>query len=101
MDGVDRREVIWWLDNEIKKNREFIEAIDNVGHYFVLQSNKDNKEFYLDDFVSDDEFNALMAQLKGYLEGNIVTHARVLESMRNEETTNISGRDEGRDHVTD
>ena len=80
-----------WVRAEIKRNMAFVEAIDKRGRYFMLTSEDSHDvDYYLDDYLSDDEFNALVKQLKTYLLGNIEHWQKYLEGMNNEETDNIS-----------
>ena len=80
-----------WMRAEIKRNMDFIEAIDKRGRYFMLTSEYyHDVDYYLDDYLSDDEFNALVKQLKTYLLGNIEHWQKYLEGKKNEETDNIS-----------
>ena len=80
-----------WVKAEIKRNMAFVEAIDKRGRYFMLTSEDSHDvDYYLDDYLSDDEFNTLVKQLKTYLLGNIEHWQKYLEGMKNEETDNIS-----------
>ena len=80
-----------WVRAEIKRNMAFVEAIDKRGRYFMLTSEDSHDvDYYLDDYLSDDEFNTLVKQLKMYLLGNIEHWQKYLEGMKNEETDNIS-----------
>ena len=80
-----------WVRAEIKRNMAFVEAIDKRGRYFMLTSDfSHDVDFYLDDYLSDDEFNALVKQLKSYLLGNVEHWQKRLEGMKNEETNYIS-----------
>ena len=80
-----------WVRAEIKRNMAFVEAIDKRGRYFMLTSEDSHDvDYYLDDYLSDDEFNTLVKQLKTYLLGNIEHWQKYLEGMKNEETDNIS-----------
>ena len=80
-----------WVKAEIKRNMAFVEAIDKRGRYFMLTSEDSHDvDYYLDDYLSDDEFNALVKQLKTYLLGNIEHWQKYLEGKKNEETDNIS-----------
>lgn len=88
MDNIKHEE---WVRAEIKRNMDFVEAIDKRGRYFMLTSEYSHDvDYYLDDFISDDEFNALVKQLKTYLLGNIEHWQKYLEGKKNEETDNIS-----------
>lgn len=80
-----------WVKAEIKRNMAFVEAIDKRGRYFMLTSEDSHDvDYYLDDYLSDDEFNTLVKQLKTYLLGNIEHWQKYLEGKKNEETDNIS-----------
>ena len=94
MEDLTNRDRMIWTKNEIRSNRDFIKALDEEGRYFKLVTEKD-KEFYLDDFVSDDEFNALINQLKVYLEENIEHWEKYLKELEYEERNNLQRRDEG------
>ena len=88
----ERQDLIKWYENEIRRNMDFVEAIDTRGRYFMLTSEdpKDNVDYYLDDFISDEEFNAIMKLLKSFLLGNVGRDQKSLESLKHEETDNIS-----------
>lgn len=83
-----------WMKNEIRRNKDFIEALDETGHYFKLEAEDSDKEFFVDDYVSDDEFNALINQLKVYLQGNVEHWSNRLRELEYEERNNIQGRNE-------
>ena len=87
----ERQSLMWWFRNEIRRNMDFIEAIDRRGRYFMLTSEdlKDNVDYYLDDFISDEEFDAITKQLKSFLLGNVERYQKSLEKLENEEKDNI------------
>lgn len=80
-----------WLNNEIRRNKDFIKALDESGHYFKLAAEDDKTVYYLDDYVSDDEFNAIINQMKTYLNENIEYFKKCLEEMDHEERNDIHG----------
>lgn len=83
-----------WVENEIRRNQDFIKALDETGHYLTLSAEDSDREYYIDDYVSDDEFNALVNQLKAYLMGNIEHWKNHLRELEYEES-NLQGRDDG------
>ena len=87
----ERQNKKWWLQNEIRRNMDFLEAIDRRGRYFMLTSEdpKDNVDYYLDDFISDEEFDSITKQLKSFLLGNVEHYQTSLEKLENEEKDNI------------
>lgn len=99
MDNMERYNLKAWTKNEIRRHKDFIKAIDDEGRYIRLTSDSPDKnvDYYLDDFIADDERDALMAQLKVYLDENIKRFEKYLERLENEESDDLQGRDEGHD----
>lgn len=85
------REQKSFLEKELRNNKGFIEALDEEGRYFVLASNKFTKDYYLDDFVSDDQFEAIMVHIKSYLKDNIKGLTKELGRMSGEEKNDLQG----------
>ena len=88
----ERQSMRAWLEREIKRQMDFVEAIDRRGRYFVLTSEdkKDDIDYYLDDFISDEEFDSITKQLKSFLLGNVGRYQESLERLKNEESNDLS-----------